>query len=117
MNLTFKQWQEKVHNNAKEKGFWEGADPYSIEDIAMRAALLHTEVTEAFEEARNGRQFDDVYYMPNKPTKPEGMPIEIADVVIRCMDWCGGLGIDLEAMIKLKHDYNVTRPHMHGKKC
>jgi NTP pyrophosphatase (non-canonical NTP hydrolase) len=48
--------------------------------------------------------------------KPEGVPSELADVVIRGLDLCGHLGIDLESAIELKHRYNQSRPFRHGNK-
>jgi NTP pyrophosphatase (non-canonical NTP hydrolase) len=48
--------------------------------------------------------------------KPEGIPIELADVIIRICDTCGQYGIDLDRAIRLKMEYNKTRPYKHGKK-
>ncbi len=48
--------------------------------------------------------------------KPIGLPIEIADVVIRCLDLAGGLGIDLEEIIAEKVAFNRGRKHRHGGK-
>jgi hypothetical protein len=47
--------------------------------------------------------------------KPEGLVVELADAVIRCMDLCGALGLDLEEAIRAKHEYNLSRPYRHGK--
>lgn len=40
---------------------------------------------------------------------------EMADTIIRLLDFCGGNGIDIEFHIKEKLKYNATRPKMHGK--
>jgi hypothetical protein len=48
--------------------------------------------------------------------KPEGIPSELADIVIRVMDICGYYGIDLEAAITEKMEYNRNRPIRHGGK-
>lgn len=48
--------------------------------------------------------------------KPEGIPIELADCIIRILDYCGKEGIDIEEAIKIKHEYNLTRPYRHGGK-
>jgi len=42
---------------------------------------------------------------------------ELADAVLRILDDCETLGIDLEAEIIAKMEKNKQRPHMHGKKC
>lgn len=68
------------------------------------------------EEYRKGRQATEVY--PGNNEKPEGIPIELADAIIRILDYCGYAGIDIEAAILQKHEYNKTRPYRHGgKKC
>lgn len=42
----------------------------------------------------------------------------MADCVIRILDYCGNAGIDIEEAIRIKHEYNKTRPYRHGgKKC
>lgn len=48
--------------------------------------------------------------------KPEGIAIELADAVIRILDYCGHVGIDIEKAIEIKHEYNKTRPYKHGGK-
>jgi NTP pyrophosphatase (non-canonical NTP hydrolase) len=80
-----------------------------------RIALCHSELSEALEEYRKGIPTHITYYEPGSG-KPEGIPVELADVVIRIADLCGVEGIDLEAAIKEKLAYNATRPHLHGGK-
>ena len=46
----------------------------------------------------------------------EGVPSELADVVIRIMDICEYYGIDLEKVILEKHEYNKKREFKHGNK-
>lgn len=48
--------------------------------------------------------------------KPEGIAIEMADCIIRILDWCGRENIDIEKMIEIKHKYNKSRPYRHGGK-
>lgn len=109
--VTIHGWQEVIHEWAKGKGWWE--QDRSFGDICT---LFHTEISEAYEEYRNGHEVTEVYFNPDKPTKPEGIPVELADLVIRVMDYCGHMGIDLQEVIALKHVYNETRSHRHGGK-
>lgn len=112
---------KEIHENAKEHGWWEGDDKRFGEIIA----LCHSELSEALEEYRNGRKIPDVYYsgsgyIATTPTKccnhPKGIAVELADCIIRILDYCGKEGIDIEGIIRLKHEYNKTRPHRHGGK-
>ncbi len=48
--------------------------------------------------------------------KPEGFPIEMADVILRAVDLCQALGVDLQHAMELKHAYNKTRTRLHGGK-
>jgi NTP pyrophosphatase (non-canonical NTP hydrolase) len=41
--------------------------------------------------------------------------MEIADTFIRLFDLCEYLNIDIEKFIKIKIEYNKTRPYKHGK--
>lgn len=107
-NLNINDLVKEVHQNARNHGWWE--EKRTFGDII---ALCHAELSEALEEYRNGHSPVEVYY---NGEKPEGIPIELADVVIRIMDYCGREGIYLEAAILEKHEYNKTRPYKHGGK-
>ena len=51
---------------------------------------------------------------PGRPPKPEGVPIEFADILIWIMDACEILNIDLETAILTKLAYNQSREYRHG---
>lgn len=102
---------KQIHENAVDHGWWD--EERGFPEVL---ALIHSEVSEALEEYRNGRLPTEVYAGNNG--KPEGIPIELADVIIRVLDYCGYAGIDIDAAISQKHEYNRTRPYRHGgKKC
>ncbi len=48
--------------------------------------------------------------------KPEGIPIELANLLIRIFDTCGTYGINLSEALRMKMAYNKTRPYRHGGK-
>lgn len=107
--MEFKGIAQMVHLNAVEKGFWEFKP-----SVELQVGLIHSEVSELFEEYRKGHQPNKPYYRADG--KPEGINAELADIVIRCLDFAEGYGIDLESAILEKHKFNTTRPHKHGKK-
>lgn len=56
--------------------------------------------------------------VPRRAKKPEGIAAELADVIIRVLDYCAYAGIDIENVLEVKHEYNKSRPYRHGgKKC
>jgi len=107
--LSISDYVEAIHNLAIKKGWW--TEPKTFGDVI---ALCHSELSEALEEFRNGRKPTEIYYSDGG--KPEGIPIELADVVIRVFDFCGKEGIDIESAILEKHNFNKTRPTRHGGK-
>lgn len=87
------------------------------EDIA----LMHSELSEALEEMRTGpaagRKINETYYNADKPTKPEGVPSELADVIIRILGFCERNEIAIGEAVLEKMAYNNSRPFMHGNKA
>lgn len=83
---------------------------------SQRLMLIASEISEAFEELREGHAATEIYYNNGKPDKPEGFPIELADAMIRIWDTAETYGVDLEEAIKIKMEYNKSRPYKHGKK-
>jgi NTP pyrophosphatase (non-canonical NTP hydrolase) len=120
MSLTIKELIEKSHNCAIRKGWWEDEHrvPYTVGDKVMeKLALIHSEVSEALEDYREGRMtltYEDIHLSP--PNKPIGFPSELADILIRVADLAGALGIDLNKALLEKMAYNETRPYRHGGK-
>ncbi|HEX5437177.1 MAG TPA: hypothetical protein VFW98_08455 [Gemmatimonadaceae bacterium] len=99
---------ESAYSIARDHG-WYITPP----DTPTRIALMHSELSEALEEYRAGHALTEVY---ERDGKPEGYPIELADVIIRILDHCTAEGIDIQGAVLRKMEYNATRPHRHGGK-
>ncbi len=65
----------------------------------------------------NGPMFTNESVNSPIQMKPEGELVELADTVIRILDYCGAKGYDLEKAIMTKFQYNQTRSHRHGGKA
>lgn len=104
-----------IYEDNKAKGFWD--NPRNVGEMLM---LVTSELGEAMEAHRKGR------FANWANVKQEGFGFEegvkdsfedeIADAIIRLLDMCGGLSIDIEKHINYKLRYNRTRPYKHGKK-
>lgn len=124
-SLTLSEMVAESFTCALTSGWWDRyewackkSDPsvkfpcLTADEKLSKLMLMVTELAEAAEEIRNGTE--DPYY--REDGKPEGVAAELADVVIRIGDYCGALGIDLEATIKEKMKFNRSRSYRHGGK-
>lgn len=96
----------EVHGIAVEKGWYD--TPRSFPELI---ALMHSELSEALEAWRER----DVA-ITTEGNKPEGYGVEMADCIIRILDCCDYMGIDIDQAITRKIAYNRTRPYRHGGK-
>ena len=106
--MRLNEFAEDVHRVAVEHGWWVNA-PSFPEVIA----LCHSELSEALEEYRKGKDAREVY---NEDGAPHGIAFELADVILRILDYCGHEGIDIERCLEEKNNYNRNRPYRHGGK-
>lgn len=120
-----------AHVNAVEHGWWEPDEESGApRTFGECIALVHSELSEALEFYREGRQPNQLFYTgkfigstvdSDEKTdtfqKPDGIPAELADVVIRIFDIAGRWNIDLGRAIIEKMEYNKSRPYRHGGKA
>lgn len=113
INMDLSNIQKEVHKIAVDNGFHDG--DISFGDFI---ALCHSELSEALEVYRKYIDIRHIYYGHGKigKQKPEGVPIELADCIMRILDFCEHNNIDIEEVIIEKMIYNKTRPYRHGDK-
>lgn len=128
---VLRDYGRMFNENAVEKGFVVPGHPRSMDRIV---SLLHSEISEAYEQFRDGRptlyvfgpageaielgpslSVDDLMRVAGG-RKFEGVAAEFADLFIRLLQSSEELGVDLASAVEAKHLYNRTRPHMHGGK-
>lgn len=105
--MNFTDLKNEIHRNAVAKGFWD-----KPREKSEAIANIHGEVSECWEAVR-AKVMPQSDHIPEFTLEEE----EIADIIIRSLDYAEGFGLRIEAAIRAKMDYNAGRPHMHGKKC
>lgn len=112
--ISWKKLCEDSHNIAKKSGWLE-----TPRSFAGDLDLMHSELSEALEEYRNHKGLNETYYEVKVETggvsysenvstlkegvhgKPAGIPVELADVIIRVCQYCGSNNVDLPGAMEL----------------
>lgn len=112
--MDLNELASQIYEANKAKGFWD--KERNVGEVLM---LIVSEIGEACEAHRKGRKADLEAYDSMNASFAESIKDtfedELADAVIRILDYCGGTGIDIHRHIYLKLAYNLTRDRLHGK--
>lgn len=116
MIKAISELQASIHDGNVQAGWW--ADLTTNQDltkeckqqtrfgkaiVAEKLCLIHSEVSEAMEGARKNLMDDKIKHR-------KMIEVELADAVIRILDLCGALELDIANAIAEKLNYNLTRP-------
>jgi NTP pyrophosphatase (non-canonical NTP hydrolase) len=131
---SLNELSKEIHANNEIRGFLDGG--LEAKNIGEIIALIHSECSKALEADRKGNhvkkmklhtilhsgnieeiissknRFKDDFEFAVKNTFED----EMADIIIRVLDVCGAMKIDIEWHIEQKLKYNSLREYKHGKK-
>lgn len=117
--MKINEFAKEVHQNAVEHGWWD--EPRTVGEII---ALCHSELSEALEEYRAKRPMayhiclasdgcpcdregcgdwdteSGACELGVMDEKPEGIAVELADCIIRVLDYMGKEGFDVDALLR-----------------
>lgn len=140
--ITIHELQSRIFMLAIGKGWWPLKEnhpaikeiDYDKANIPEKFALMHEEISEALRDYRDNYKPGEIYYEDGEGKrysyeeyqtlqlssehnfKPCGISIELADCIIRILDFAAAYNIDMESRILLKHEFNKARPYRHGGK-
>lgn len=101
---SFNYFSGAIYRLAQNKGWWK-KDRNQGEIIA----LIHSELSEALETLIENKQSDKI-------PKFLGIEEELADTIIRIMDYSEGFNYKVAEAIIAKLKFNYTRKYKHGGK-
>lgn len=101
---TINKLVNEIHQNNVKVGWWTNLETGEKLDrnVGELLCLVHSEISEAMEGHRKNLMDDK---LPHRSM----LEVELADTVIRIMDICGGLELDLGGAMREKLEYNKTR--------
>lgn len=115
----FNELAKEIHEGNAARGFWEGKR--KLTEVVMLTVCELAEAIEA-DRANKWATEQDILQYKNietperfKENIKDTVQDEIADAIIRLLDFSHKFNIDLDFHIKAKLDYNASRPYKHGK--
>lgn len=111
MEKTIRELAAEVHQTAMEKGWW--PEESGGRNIGEALMLIVTEVADAMTQYKDYPERSWNFTGIGDDGKPYGLATEMADAIIRILDFCEGFGIDISEALEIKAAYNKGRPYRH----
>lgn len=92
--------RDEAYKTSIKHGFWKERKKAGVYGEVTALALVISEVCEAIERLRRGRNNVD----------------EIADSIIRLLDYCGFKQYDIDTAVTKKMAKNKRRPYLHRRR-
>lgn len=108
--MNMKQWAVALHEEAVRKGFWKV-------DHAVDCAIasMHSELSEALQADRIGLPLIDI---EREWAKPEGIAVELADFVMRLLDFIAESdSLDYLDIIESRREKVMANPEVFRYPC
>jgi NTP pyrophosphatase (non-canonical NTP hydrolase) len=111
-----------VHALAKEKGWHSYVHETDAQYIARACANFHGEVSELWEAFRTGKLEQPCDKAEKMRELCNGHALscereEVADILIRVLDYAARRNIDVAQAVYIKNLYNASREYRHGGKA
>jgi NTP pyrophosphatase (non-canonical NTP hydrolase) len=96
--------RDDIHDRNVKAGWWDDlvTGERLVRNDGEMIALMHSELSEALEAVRKN-------LMDDKLTHRRGVEVEMADAIIRILDYCGGRGLDIGGAVVEKLAFNAQR--------
>ena len=104
---TLQLVQNDIHQIAVEHGWWDSSE----RNVGEAFMLMVSEISEAMEYARKDWNAPD-----DKIPQFTGVEAELADCIIRILDFAGGYNLNVVQALLAKMEFNRNRPYKHGGK-
>lgn len=115
----FNELAKDIYEGNAARGFWEG--DRKLTEVVMLTVCELAEAIEA-DRAKKWASEQDILQYKNIPTPErfkenikDTVQDEVADAIIRILDFAHKFGIDIDFHVKAKLEYNASRPYKHGK--
>jgi NTP pyrophosphatase (non-canonical NTP hydrolase) len=110
---TINYLRDTCFDLASRKGWHDQHVPTDDQTFVTLLCLIHSELSEVLQAFRDGSEPQTLTHIDGKP---DGIPVELADVIFRIMDLCGLYSIDIGRAVTAKLLYNESRTYRHGGK-